>query len=73
MGLGPWKFVKSVLEVGGGVEEVEAWSGPPSHLHIGTSLCLKVLHGLASHVGWLLNQVGEGQVMGSGYSGPKRL
>lgn len=74
MGLGPWKFLKSVLEVGGGEwRRLKLGLVPPSHLHIGTSLCLKVLHGLASHVGWLLNQVGEGQVMGSGYSGPKRL
>lgn len=37
---------------------------PPTHLHVGTRLCLKVLYGLTSHVGWQLNQVGQGQVDG---------
>lgn len=61
MGLGPWKFLKSVLEVEGEWRRLKPGLAP-AHLQVGTRLCLKVLYGLASHAGHPLNQVGEGQV-----------
>lgn len=44
------------------MEEVEAQSGPCSPPAWHPAVSLKVPYGLASHVGRLLDQVGDGQV-----------